>query len=323
MDSNAKFQGIDQVVNISTWRNDDEVGDVFPEGSREKTLYIAPKDKMLKFIIPDHKYLFKLSFARYPEQFWGEIIAYKIGTLIGIEVPPTFVAIDENTKKTGALIEWFINYPSKMYEVKISGASYMQLLIRDYDLEKGKQHNFQAIKTLHIALKKHFGWNFDWLEYWAKTLAFDTLIGNTDRHQDNWGVIWEYMDDRAIPLRMTPVFDNGTSMGHEILKRKFYLFDNEEKIYKYVSRGCHHMKWSLDDQEKLSQAVLLQRLIAVYPTIRNVISSMINFDAKKLENDIMELVDFKVPCPLSYERARFIIKLLNFRRKSILSILGD
>lgn len=318
-----KIQGIDQIVDISDWERDEESGEVFPEGSKEKTLYRAPDRQIYKFIIPDHRYLFKLSSNRYPEQFWAEIIAYKIGLLIGVDVPPTFAAVNKENNKTGALIEWFFNYPDTITELKVSGLSYMQLLIKDYDSEKGKQHNFQSIKILHSALARKFKWEMDWLKHWVATLTFDTLIGNTDRHQDNWGIIWLYKDNKAFPLRMTPVFDNGTGMGHEILKDKFERFNEDEKISRYVAKGCHHMKWSLYDQKRYSQIEFLEKLIGEYPDKKSVVAKLMKFDTKALEDDIMKLTEFNIPCPLSSERARFIIRLLMFRRERILSMLGD
>ncbi len=323
MNNAAKIQGVDQVVDISDWELDEESGEAFPEGSREKKLCRAPNNETCDFIIPNHRYLFKESSHRYPEQFWAEIIAYKIGILIGVEVPPAFVAIDKEANKTGALIEWFINYPGSKPEVKIPGVSYMQLLIKDYDIKKGEQHNFQSIKALHLALRRRHSWGINWLEYWAKTLTFDTLIGNTDRHQDNWGIIWEYENNSVTLSRMTPVFDNGTSMGHEIVQKKFKDFNKEEKIRKYVLKGCHHMKWALDDQTNLNQVDFLQRLITEHSETRDIVAVLMKFDISKLENDIMELTKFKVPCPLSSERAKFIINLLGFRKKRIMSILGD
>lgn len=325
MNGTAKIQETDQVIDISDWEPDEESGEAYPEGSKEKKLCRSPKDKLYDFIIPNHRYLFKQSSSRYPEQFWVEIIAYKISFLVGIDVPPAFVSIDKKESKTGALTEWFINLPGKKPEVKIPGTSYMQLLIKNYDIEKGKQHNFQSIKTLHLALRSKHNWNINWIEYWAKTLTFDTLIGNTDRHQDNWGIIWEYEYNNVIPSTMTPVFDNGTSMGHEIIKDKFKNFDKEEKISDYVSKGCHHMKWSLDEQTRLNQIDFLQRLITEYPETRDIIIGVMKFDTNKLESDIMALTKFKVPHPylLSNERAKFIIKLLAFRKNKILSILGN
>ena len=54
------------------------------------------------FLIKGHRYLYKKTFDRkgkdgnpptiFYEQFWIEIIAYKLGRFLGIEVPPTFLA---------------------------------------------------------------------------------------------------------------------------------------------------------------------------------------------------------------------------------------
>lgn len=323
MKANIKIQGIEQVVDVSAWGRDEESGEVYPEGSREKKLCRSPKEKIYDFIIPNHRYLFKQSFVRYPEQFWVEIIAYKIGILIGINVPPAFVAIDTKENKIGALIEWFLNLPGSKYEVKVPGTSYMQLLIKDYDIEEGKQHNFQSIRTLHLALHTRYNWDMNWIEYWAKTLTFDTLIGNTDRHQDNWGVIWKHENNKINPERMTPVFDNGTSMGHEIVGKKIKNFDKEERINNYISKGCHHMKWLLNDKEKVNQIDFLRRLIAEYPETKDIIRDLMKFDENKLESDIIELTKFKVAVPLTDERVKFIIKLLIFRKNKIISILGN
>jgi hypothetical protein len=45
-------------------------------------------------------------------------------------------------------------------------------------------------------------------------LAFDTLIGNTDRHPDNWGLLVGL--GAAPQYAMAPAFDNGTSLAYKI-----------------------------------------------------------------------------------------------------------
>jgi len=318
LESAIRNQKVDQIVDITEWQIDEETGEIYPEGSKDKSLYVSPDERIYDFIVPKHRYLFKLSYDRYPEQFWIEIIAYKLGILMGLDVPPSFVAVHKKRKITGTLIEWFLNYPGTKKKVKISGADYMQMLIKDYDLEKGKQHNFQSIKKLHLALKNVYAWDYDWRKYWTKTLTFDALIGNTDRHQENWGIIWTYKNKKATPENMTPIFDNGTSMGHEILNKKFEAFD----IEKYVSKGTHHMKWDLNYPKRVQHVELIRHFIKDSPEVKDIALNLLKFDTKEMENDIIELTKFKVSHPLSLERVRFIIKLLLFRRENLLSSLG-
>lgn len=43
-------------------------------------------------------------------------------------------------------------------------------------------------------------------------LLLDAWIGNTDRHHENWGVLWR----RKEPLRLAPSFDHASSLGREL-----------------------------------------------------------------------------------------------------------
>lgn len=70
-------QPITAAVNISNWKKDDEFG-IYPEGARDKTLLYSPALSFYEFLIPEHRYLYKRAFARHPDQFWTEIIAYKL-----------------------------------------------------------------------------------------------------------------------------------------------------------------------------------------------------------------------------------------------------
>ncbi len=46
-------------------------------------------------------------------------------------------------------------------------------------------------------------------------LALDALIGNTDRHHENWGLIIGPEDDQSV-IRLAPTFDHASSLGcHE------------------------------------------------------------------------------------------------------------
>lgn len=93
-----------EVIDISTWQPDSEF-DPYPKGARAKNAVFSPAKGAPSFIVPDHRYLFKHSSHRYPEQFWIEIIAYFVGNLMDVPVPPAFVAYDSKTQQSGALIE--------------------------------------------------------------------------------------------------------------------------------------------------------------------------------------------------------------------------
>lgn len=315
------IQSSDQPIDVAYWRQDEEFAP-FPEGARDKTLIYCPIPSPYAFLKTTHRYLFKLSASRYPEQFWAEIIAYRLGIQMDIEVPPTFVSYDSIKKQSGALIEWFLRPTNFPYhnEYYIPGGDFCQVFIPKFDRKKGKEHNFETVSKIFDELQSGPHFNEDWKEYWAKTFLFDALIGNTDRHQDNWGIIvqHDFKPNPEIETRISPVFDNGTSMGHEISSSKFEYYCDSNNLMKYISNGLHHMKWNIDGP-KIGHLEKLQKLIEHYPKTRQVILhclKKVNYETFKSILD--DLVAFKIPTRLSTERAAFMLRLLQFRHQRLL-----
>lgn len=296
-----------QIIDVNLWTLDGEF-EPYAEGSRDKVRLFAPKSGLadFPFIVPQHAYLFKESNKRYPEQLWVEIIAYKIGLLTGVPVPPTFLAHDSKQEKSGALIEWFYGYPYSPPETYLSGGDLLTRFIKNYDREKGKQHNFSTIARISRGVYPQ-----GWLAHWSKILLFDALIGNTDRHQENWGII--------LPsVAVSPAFDNGTSMGHEIIKEKFPGLDKQ----RYIHKGTHHMKWEISDEKSAGHLDLLQKINESYPESRAIMCNCLNFDTATLKDEIMKLTLFDTYTRLSKERAEFIFELIVLRKNSLLTQLG-
>jgi|GEM_PF-12964 len=313
---NMAFVG--QAVDISDWRRDEEFAQ-YPEGARDKTLVYCPIDPPFSFLLPGHRYLFKRSSHRYPEQFWVEIIAYHLGCLMDVSVPRAFAAFDRNEQQSGALIEWFYFLQSGT-QIYIPGGDFCQQYVPNFDRKKGKQHNFETVIQIFQDLQNRYPFfNTNWKEYWAKAFIFDALIGNTDRHQDNWGIIekFQHLDTGSMILAeicIAPVFDNGTSMGYNILSNKLKDFQSEVQLEKYYRKGWHHMKWSLDAKKQLGHGELLKRFCEKYPETRNIMLGCLKkVDLKAFKNVLDNLIEIDLPVRLSAERALFILKLIEFR----------
>ncbi|WP_177313701.1 HipA domain-containing protein [Marinobacter gelidimuriae] len=129
----------------------------------------------------------------------------------------------------------------------------MQRRIPDYDREKGKRHNLSTIITLSRVLERG-GWlSHDWRLYWGLGLCFDALIGNTDRHQENWGLIWT---EDSPTARFAPYFDNGTSLGHELQPEKMQRMVRDPNEFNAYCRP-----WRTDMTRLIEHLVEPQRLL--------------------------------------------------------------
>lgn len=314
------LQSSNQPIDVSSWRRHEEFAE-YPEGARDKTLLYCPAPAPYNFLREGHRYLFKLSSPKYIEQFWVEIVAYIIGNKMDIPVPPAFAAYDSEKNQSGALIEWFLQPVTLLGdEIHIPGGDYCQQFITNFDRKKGKQHNFETIALIFNEL------NIPWKIYWAKIFLFDALIGNTDRHQDNWGIIETPTQSNVIQkkLRFAPVFDNGTSMGHEMPHVSFKKFENNISLEKYIQRGRHHIKWSLNDSKGIQHIDLVKRLSEIYPETRKImIESLKKITLEDFKDIINNLVAFNVPVRLTAERAGFMLKLLQSRYQHLLHELEN
>jgi hypothetical protein len=65
-------------------------------------------------------------------------------------------------------------------------------------------------------------------ELFVGYLALDALIGNTDRHHENWGIIGS-LEDGNVVLRLAPTFDHASSLGcHELDAQKTRRLDSND-----------------------------------------------------------------------------------------------
>jgi hypothetical protein len=314
----SNYQAPDKIVDVSPFLVDEAI--VYQEGARDKSSF-KWDDRIQRnsFCVPSHLYMFKHSRKTYPEQFWVEIFAYHFGNIINVAVPRTFAAVDINTGIHGALIEWFYDDKNDTY---LRGGDIMQSLNPSYDRKKGKQHNFESI----IKYCRNLGNISYWLDAWAKIIVFDALMGNTDRHQENWGIVNRNakLPQLIQKLELSPAFDNGTSMGVEIAIGNFAKFDSN-KLDSYVRKGFPHMMWDSSQQydARDNHTNFVIKFVMAYPDYVPVIMNCLNFATKDVKSILEYLCEFNVGCRLSPERAEFMIKLIDYRRNTLLEALDQ
>lgn len=316
-------QKTSEVIDISSWPQDAEYGGVYPEGARDKKVVWCPTPPPFPFLSGGFRYLFKESSSRYPEQFWAEIIAYHIGKMLNVSVPKAFASYDSTGNKCGALIKWF--FDEKNGQNYIPGGDFLKAIIPDYDRKKGTQHNFQSVGALSAYFAKEVRLQDNWLMYWSKVFLFDALIGNSDRHQDNWGLIEVKQSKKRYYARFSPAFDNGTSLGHEILEQHFHKFDNVLYINNYIKKGYHHIKWKVEDKKKAGHHELLVKLCRITPNVKKWMLSTLNFYSPRRVDEILHNCTSlaNIPVPLTLKRAEFIARLLNCRHNQLSELIGN
>jgi len=146
-------------------------------GTRDKKYVQSPEGEF---------YYFKTSMLKpgkdYKYEFWSEVIASQIGLLYGFDMLPYHVAFDG--LKVGCISKsMFI--PGQ--EELIEGGKFLQAFDNTFDpsdRQLRKKYSFQLIEST----LKFFEYDKT-IKDIIEILVFDALIGNSDRHQENWAFI--------------------------------------------------------------------------------------------------------------------------------------
>ena len=93
-------------------------------------------------------------------------------------------------------------------------------------------------------------------------LVLDALVGNTDRHHENWGILGraKALEGGAIEISMevAPSFDHASSLGRELLDDGRRQFLAQGRVPNYVRRGYGAIFQSTTDRRGVNPLALVE-----------------------------------------------------------------
>jgi len=318
-------------------------------GTREKCFVENPENGKL--------YYFKESIAKYPSEFWSEIIASKVGKLFGFNLLDYNIGINKNV--VGCICEFMIN----PYDELIHGVSLLKDANPKFKITKAPILLFKDIEKSFKTYSDNFIYKF------LDILIFDSIIGNQDRHSENWAVIrsldvtnrennikrlliWVYekykttnlrykkipfkrflldymRESELINIEFAPIYDSGSSLGREISEDRLeHFLKNDNEIKKYIKKGISEIKWEIE-KKNINHFDLLKMIMPKYKdyilnTIKTKFSGYNKEDLRKL------IIDIDVNLPNEYEknkltlqRKELIIKFIIFRIEKLNEIISE
>lgn len=155
-------------------------------GSRSKKIAINP--------VTNDEFFFKGSKItdegeiRYPMEFWSEIASSKIGQYLGFNMLDYNIAYrSDQIQKVGCISKSMVKYSENRLT---EGKSYLVGYDTYYNPKKDKKnYTFQFIcKSLEYFKLSVYVPNL------VETLVFDAIVSNSDRHQENWGIINKFYE---------------------------------------------------------------------------------------------------------------------------------
>ena len=307
------------------------VVDEFGLTKGNRTKFVAyPNPKTAPTRTRPYRYYWKESLHRYPLEFWSEVLAYHIGSTIGVEAPLTFPATFLSTEaepdpllRVGALSQSLVEPGAR--EELVHGGDLLSIIKPDYDRKKGVDHSVQLIME---ALTRLLG-NPSLYSSLFRQFVFDALIGNSDRHQDNWGIKFKLSKNVGEIVRFVPAFDNGSSLGRELDEgRVDEMLANAALIDRFIAHGRAHVRWDRGaGPERVSQEELMRLHLETFDELPGIFQEITSFDGDALERAIRRVCRISredSPFPstaISDAREEFIVRL-TLRRQERLQLIG-
>ena len=254
---------------------------------------------------------------KYPREgsgeHWAEKIAAEVADSLGIMHAKVELAVYEGTK--GSVTESF----SRRYRVLVLGNQSMQKVIQDYEVTLKYGQNRHTLSNIWKALEQEFGSQTGCeiaKRRFARYLTLDALIGNVDRHHENWGI----QKSRGISQRLflAPSFDHASSLCRERTDEWREMALKENRVGHYSERGRGGVYWDENRRHAPSPLQLVRLAADAYPRyFRMALRRLHNLDEGLLDNAVNHVPDDW----MSDAAKEFAIALMRYNLSELRKIL--
>ena len=226
----------------------------------------------------------------------SEKISYEIARVLGY--PCAHIEFGEDEKgKIGILNYLFIKREEEEHD---DAKSYIN---RD-STERKYFYTIQNIKNCLDKIDRSLFNDF------LKIMVFDALVGETDRHEENWGII-----KKNGKYKISPLYDNGCNLLREFKNEQLaaQYYDEKKDFNSYIKRA-KSVIYKDDHSRRYNLFELIEYLYQRYP---NQIKQEID-NLRKLTTEKIEEITNKVPSKLLTEKHKMYIIIYLKKRKEIL-----
>lgn len=151
-------------------------------------------------------------------------------------------------------------------EALVHGNEVIAGLVTDYDREKKRRSTDHTYERIRAAIEKTCVDRScaEDLKNIAGYLVLDALIGNTDRHHENWALLRKDVEGKA-QHRLAPSFDHASSLGREMRDDRRARLLRENAVEKYLREGKGAIFLESLPQQALSPFALVEDLAPLHP----------------------------------------------------------
>lgn len=274
-------------------------------GTKKKIWYCNPRNTT--------KWLFKHPRPDTGEH-WAEKIAAGVASAIGVRHAKVELATFQG--KRGSVTESFVCSNRTL----LHGNQMLEVIIAGYDPERRSHQSHHTLKNIWKVVEAVFV-NPERAREAKCTIAgyivLDALIGNTDRHHENWGVLWQ-LDGNGWMVDMAPSFDHASSLGRELMDCRRDQLMEENRVGDYAEKGHGALYWTGNKSRGPSPLELVRQATRNYPEFFRPVATNL---ASVGEDTVRQIVHLIPSGWMSSSERRFAITLMNDNYKKLREIL--
>lgn len=247
-------------------------------GSKEKFWYLPEGETT--------KWLFK-----YPREDTGEHWAEKVAAEVanGLGTPHGGVELAVFEGRRGSVTESFVSEGEEL----VHGNQVLGGTLRMYDTKVKRGQSDHTFENIWLALERFFI-QPKTIEkaklHFAAYVVLDAVIGNTDRHHENWGILRDRKGTRWTGV-LAPSFDHASSLGRELSDEQRNRFITEGRVGGYADRGRGGIYWFSGDTYGRSPLELARLAAQAHPdAFRPAINKL-----KRLDEDSLRGIMDRMP----------------------------
>lgn len=211
----------------------------------------------------DQPWLFKYTRENTGEH-WAEKVAAEVAHLISL--PAATVDLAQFEGKRGSASRSFVRR-SEGYDL-VHGDELLAGHVIGYERDKVFRHSDHSIHNIVAAVTKIFPdktlRDFQ-LTRLAGFLVLDALVGNTDRHHQNWGLLRRVPGKDHIEQEIAPSFDHASSLGRNEPEDNLARRLRENTVLAYARKGRGGIFWSSSDKKGANPLDLTERAARHWP----------------------------------------------------------
>lgn len=263
-------------------------------------------------------YIAKVGHKFYPNESITEHLLTRIGQLLGLKMANSRLMWVRGQLRF--LSEFFLQPDESLVHGAEIFAGHLadKEFVEQVEQEK-KERDIFTFQVVEEAVMSRFPDFADEIMHdFVRLVAFDTIVGNNDRHHFNWGVITQVAGKR--PPRFSPVFDTARALlwntdENGLAKQKDRV---DEFLDRYV-RECYPMiGW--DGVANPNHFTVCQKIEESFPAYRPALLSLVQLD---LSQRIQKLLAEEFENLFSSQRQEFIVNCLRKRMEQFAEIATE